>query len=138
MARPPARVIFNKTEMRRALRGSDGPVYRILDQRAKRVRDRAYVFCPVRSGFLRSTLDYRLGTEGGQPVAYVYVTASYGLFVHEGTGIYGPKRRPIEARPGRMFVFPGRDGKLVFTRRIKGMRPRPFLRQALQAVTEGT
>jgi hypothetical protein len=73
---------------------------------------------------------------------WVYTDLDYGLYVHEGTGIYGPKGAPIRPKKGKYLVFtpkggparPGRNasGK-VFARQVKGMRPRRYLLEALIA-----
>lgn len=96
----------------------------------------------VDTGRLRSSISTRLTIERGTPVVSVGTNVRYAWFVHEGTGIYGPRHRiitpvrrrvmrfrPKVQRPGRR---PGRGG-YVYTRRVIGMRPNHFLRDALQA-----
>jgi hypothetical protein len=72
---------------------------------------------------------YAVGKRGG---------ANYAVFVHEGTGIYGPLKRPFTVRAGPGKVLPIRihGGDLIFRKSavIKGMKPRPFLLDALRAV----
>jgi hypothetical protein len=96
----------------------------------------------VDTGRLRSSISTRLTMEQGQPVVSVGTNVYYAWFIHEGTGIYGPRHRvitpvrrrvmkfrPKVQRPGRR---PGRGG-FVYTRRVIGMRPNHFLRDALVA-----
>jgi hypothetical protein len=89
--------------------------------------------------------------------AYVVADAGYALYVEKGTGIYGPKKRPIVPRTkkalafhaggpgarrlsGRMTV--GADRKygsgsdLVVVKSVKGRRATPFMEPAAHAVVE--
>ena len=58
--------------------------------------------------------------------------ASYAVFVAEGTGLYGPKKKLILPKKGKFLVFKGRDDDFVFLRSSKGMKPNPFHERALQ------
>jgi len=68
----------------------------------------------------------------GRPAAEVFATASYAEFVHEGTGIYGPKKRPIVPIRAKALHWGGTPG--VFAKSVKGMRARPFLRKAIDNI----
>lgn len=65
-------------------------------------------------------------------------TATAGLrkgdhteFVHRGTGLWGPFHQII--RPARGNVFPIRkEGRIFFRRWIRGQRPQPFFREAVE------
>lgn len=64
--------------------------------------------------------------------------AKYAVFVHEGTGVHGPRGAPFVIRPKNPggvlhFYFNGRE---VFAKSVtvQGMRARPFLRKAGIAV----
>ena len=105
-----------------------------LRDTADRVTEVARMLAPARSGNLRRSIRRTFGRRGRTAVAFVEATARYAYFVHEGTGIYGPRGRPIVAAPGRVFAFPGRDGRMVYTRRILGSRPQPFLVDAVNQV----
>lgn len=96
----------------------------------------------VDTGRLRSSISTRLTVEQGRPVVSVGTNVRYAWFVHEGTGIYGPRHRIIRPVRRRVMRFkpkvqlPGRrrgPGGWVYTRRVIGMRPNHFLRDALQA-----
>lgn len=65
--------------------------------------------------------------------AKVKFTAPYAIFVHEGTGIFGPKQRPytIEARNKKALFWPGAQHPVKKVT-IRGMRARPFLKQAFE------
>jgi HK97 gp10 family phage protein len=82
---------------------------------------------PVRTGRLRRSVSY---VAGGQLRYVVRPNVPYAAAVHGGTGIYGPKRKPI--RPGGLMRFKTRDGKWISTRSIKGQKANPFMTRALQ------
>ena len=78
---------------------------------------------PIRAGFSRGA---RVGSN-----------VKYARFVHDGTGIYGPRGTPIKPRTKKFLRFrpKGVKGKkgYVFAKSVKGMRPNPYLKDALPA-----
>ncbi len=74
--------------------------------------------------------------EGDHDVAIVGNTAKYAQYVHRGTGIYGPSRKPITPKKGKALRFEI-GGVVLFRRSVKGMRSRPFLRDAVREVVPG-
>ena len=78
------------------------------------------------------------GAESGEIVALSSITVAkepfYAKYVHDGTGIFGPKRKPYTAKtPGKYMVFYYHKG---ITRKnfrllsVKGQRPQPYLIEA--------
>ncbi|MCB0261358.1 MAG: HK97 gp10 family phage protein, partial [Calditrichaeota bacterium] len=59
--------------------------------------------------------------------AIVKSPARYSIFVHEGTGIYGPFGAPIIPKNKQALYWPGAAHPV---KSVKGMRPRPFLKEA--------
>lgn len=55
----------------------------------------------------------------------------HAVFVHEGTGVFGPYRTPIVAPRGNVFAFEV-AGVTKFRTRIMGQRPQPFMREAIE------
>ena len=121
---------------------------RDLRVRANRVLNVARAKCPVDEGRLRASIHVEFGTgKGGSPVARIGSNLPYAIFVHEGTGIYGPKGAMIRARKGRFMVWPrvnnsgvgrrqfkgGATEKFVFAKQTRGSPGRPFLTDALRA-----
>lgn len=103
----------------------------VIGRRIERV---AKEMCPVDRGRLRSSIAARLEVgDNGLPMTVVGTNVEYAAFVHEGTGIYGPKRTPITPKSGSVLVFKV-AGKQVFARSVKGMPGRPFLRSAMEQV----
>jgi hypothetical protein len=113
-----------------------GPVEAVMRRVGARVLAAAQQGCPKRTYRLarsiRGRIEYRRGV-----TAVVEATAPYARYVHNGTGLYGPRRRMIVAAPGKVFRFVAQDGRVVFTRRIRGSRPQPFLTDALVRVLPG-
>jgi hypothetical protein len=73
---------------------------------------------PVR---YRGTFGSRVGTN-----------VTYAMFVHDGTGIYGPRKRLITPTRKKFLRFrPKGSATYVYARKVRGMRPNPFLRDAL-------
>lgn len=113
---------------------------RDIDERARRVRDRARELLAgadghprrVRTGELLASVMTAPTTYGGLPAARIGTRLRRGRWVHDGTGIYGPRRHRIEPVRARVLVFRGRGG-LVFVRWVRGMRPNHFLTDALRA-----
>lgn len=128
-------------------RGSAGSGFG-LRTRANAVLNAARRGCPVDEGRLRAslTIEYRTGP-GGEPIARIGSNLPYAIFVHEGTGLYGPRGTYIYPRSGRFLVWPAKNNSgvgrrrfegrrtstYVFARRSRGMPGRPFLLNALDA-----
>lgn len=116
----------------------DRKAERAVHRTALMIEARAVLNAPKRTTNLinSGTTDFR--PAGLDSVAYVKFTAknargeAYALYVHEGTGIYGPKGkriRPVRAK-ALMFMI---DGQPVFRKSVKGMKGRPFLKQAMES-----
>lgn len=84
---------------------------------------------PYRSGNLRSSTTSTTEGSGTNTVGIVRVTAPYGIHVHEGTGIFGPRHTPIVPRIKRALAFTT-GGIKVVRRSVKGQRPNPFVTRA--------
>lgn len=141
-----AEVRLSSAQFRAALEGPGGEVHELLLEKARRVLAEAVRLCPVDNGDLRDSLNISpVRREGGELVVNVGTDLEYGLFVHEGTGIYGPRGdviRPVRAKALRWTAkanvgAPGRPRfarNVVFAKYVRGVRPRPFLKEALDRV----
>ena len=88
----------------------------------------------VDTGRARSSITTVLVSRGGQPAVLVGSNVEYVRFIHDGTGIYGPKRRPIRPTGHKFLKFKPKGGRgYVYVRQVKGMKPNPFLAKALSA-----
>jgi hypothetical protein len=92
----------------------------------------------VDTGRLRSSLFTRRLIRGGLRGAMVGTNVSYSWWVHYGTGIYGPHRTVITPVRAKVLVFVPKGGnRPVFAKYVSGMRPNPFLINALPAARLG-
>ncbi len=129
-----AEVRVNDAVIQKMLRSPKGQVARGILKIGKKVERKAKRLVPVDHGVLRNSITTELIIRRG-PVARIGTKSKYGLYVHEGTGIYGPKGVPITPKHGKVLVFTSRKtNKLVFARSVKGMKGTPYLRNALIAV----
>jgi phage gpG-like protein len=104
-----------------------------LKLRANRVLNAARRLAPVDRGQLRASLTVEYANGPGGPIARIGSNLPYAIFVHEGTGLFGPRGMPITPKRGRFLVFTPRGAsKPVFARSVRGMPGRPFLLQALK------
>lgn len=101
----------------------------------------------VATGQTRSSIQVQLkshGGSGGSPLVRVGTGIKRSLWIHEGTGIYGPRRRPITPKSAKVLVFPSqkfgaKKGKFrgqVVVRSVKGMRRNQFLKDAIPAAKD--
>lgn len=116
------------------LRSERGPVAQDLLRRGLRVQNRARQLCPVNTGRLRNSITVELVIVGGIPVVRIGTNVEYARWVHDGTGVYGPLRRPIRPRRAKVLAFtPRGSSQTVFATQVRGTPGRPFLRDALEA-----
>lgn len=125
-------VRIEQAAMDRLLRSPSGGVARDLLRRGRNVESEAKRLCPVNSGRLRSSITADLRLDGGLPTMRVGTNVAYARYVHDGTGIYGPRRTPIRPVRASILRFEVR-GEIVWARQTRGSPPRPFLAQALGA-----
>jgi hypothetical protein len=135
------RVVSNPAAYRDLLNSPSGAVARDIYRRGQRVATAAKRLCPVDHGRLRSSIQAVLVEHDGVPVCEVGTDVHYAMFVHGGTGIYGPRGARIDV--GHVMVFTPRkaggqfikrsDRGVVFARSTAGMKGTPFLTDALPA-----
>lgn len=136
-------ITINDAEVDRLLRSPEGDVGQAVRRVVTSTRNLAVSMAPVDDGPLRASLRTKYESSGRYFKGWVYSDLEYALYVHEGTGIYGPKGQPIKPKRGRYLVFEARNarttprgrGNLVFAREVRGQRPNRFLLRALQAAS---
>jgi hypothetical protein len=88
----------------------------------------------IDTGRLRASVNTQLASKGGVPIVYIGTNVWYAILVHEGTGIYGRRGRPIVPRQAARLRFrPRGSSRYVYARQVRGMKPNHFLRNALAA-----
>jgi hypothetical protein len=141
---------LSPADVQKLLRGRNGPVWRDIQLRTNRVLNKARTLAPVDTGRLRQSLTSEMRSESYGPTGRVGTTIRYAVWIHEGTGLYGPNPRYIVPVKARILRWPrtnnaykatggnrryraGATEKWVYARKVKGHKPRPFLRDALSA-----
>jgi hypothetical protein len=89
---------------------------------------------PVKTGRLRNSISIALTDNK----AVVFTKVNYGVYVHQGTGIYGPHRAPIIPKQKKIMATtknPGwgtrnKAGYYIIGKSVKGQRPNPFMKRA--------
>lgn len=109
-----------------------GEIGQRVSEVTRRVANAARTMAPADKGMLRSSINEELVARGNTLVGRVYSDAPHALYVHQGTGIYGPNHQPIRPKRAKVLVFkPKGSSDFVFTDEVKGARPNPFLLRAL-------
>lgn len=143
------KITYNSAELKALMASQNGPVWRDLNRRADRVLNKARRLCPVDQGQLKLSLGKEIAMVNGVPVARIFAGADYAIYVHEGTGLWGrgqyikPVKMSVLAWPAKNNKYKttggnrryksGKTANLVFSMRSKGVKGRPFLRNALDA-----
>lgn len=65
----------------------------------------------------------------------IYTNTEYAAWVHDGTGIHGPRGTPIVPRTAPFLVFEFK-GRIWHLRSVKGQKPNPYADRAM-AKAEG-
>ena len=136
--------VVNQSAMHQLLKGKNGGVARQALIRGVKVQTQARRNLGggtgsgpkrVDTGLLRASIAVQLRTWGAGDIAVrVGTNVRYALWIHEGTGIYGPKHTPIVPKRARYLRFkPKGLEKYLYRRSVKGMKPNPFLVAALPA-----
>lgn len=152
-ARVQVKVTLHRAEIARAMRDPSGPAVLFVQRRCDLAVNYSKADCPVDEGRLRNSIHSRVVVEGNQVVGSVGSDLDYARYVHEGTGIYGPRRQFIYPRNGQYLVFevkrpvgPLPKGKriaargsrpVVFARKVRGTPPSPFLVSGLAKAMPG-
>jgi hypothetical protein len=137
------RNVLDPAAINRLLTSPQGGVARDLLRRGYKVQGAARRLCPVDHGRLRNSIIPILVVRSGMVICEVGTDVEYAMFVHNGTGIYGPRHMRINV--GHVMVWQARKatqtGKFIpkrfrsttFAMSTRGMRGTPFLKDALPA-----
>lgn len=136
------RIVKHPAEIKAILQGDNSSLYRDIFRRCTKVQNKAkrnLQNAPKRvdTGRLRSDIHIQMLTIRGYPAGRVGFNVFYGVFVHDGTGIYGPRGRPIRPVRARVLAFkPKGSSKTIYRPEVSGMKPNPFLKNALDAAKD--
>lgn len=96
-----------------------------------RIQSNARSQAPHRTG----TLQRSIQTQVDYPEGKVQVGEKYGIFLEEGTGIYGQTGSRITPKKAKVLAFTS-GGNQVFARSTKGMKARPFFKPGIEQSAE--
>jgi HK97 gp10 family phage protein len=103
---------------------------------------------PKDTGKLAQSISMEMGKVGKDIVVRVGTNNEYAIFVHQGTADNGqgyiyPKNAKVLRWPiinnsgqGRRRYKAGATAKYAYAKRVRGVKARPFLRDALDAVIQ--
>ena len=140
-----ATFVIDPAGVKQVLSGPQGPVYQDLRRRANNVLKEARRLAPADTGRLRQSISLEMLSVDGVVVARVGTNVKYGYYIHEGTANKGTGF--IYPKNGKFLVFPvtnnsgsgrrrykgGATAQYAFARRVRGIKPTPFLKNALSA-----
>lgn len=88
---------------------------------------------PIDTSRLRNSIAFTPAKVEGTTVSgSVNAGAPYAAAVEGGTGIYGPKKKLIKARPGKVLYWVNKDGEDVYAKSSKGMKGRFYMKGSLE------
>src|SRR4030042_2452356 len=128
---------YDAATVRAILSSSRGGVARDMLRRGVRVASAAKKNLgsnPKRfdTGRLRASITQQLASVNGKPIVQVGTNVKYARWVHDGTGLFGPHAQLIRPKQAKVLRWTSK-GKVVYARSTRGMRPNPFLKNALKA-----
>ena len=132
------RLIRHPDQFHALLTSAQGGIFKDLHRRALKVQTQAKRNLEreprrVDTGTLRSDIHIQMLTVGKVLAARIGFNVFYGVYVHDGTGIFGPKGQPITPKMSKFLRWKTKKGTVVYATSVKGMRPNPFLKDALKA-----
>lgn len=126
---------IKQANIRKMFSDPKGSLARGVFRMSKKVERRAKRLAPVDKGQLRASITSHVVFRGGLPIGRIGTNVKHALWVHNGTGIYGPRGVPIRPKTAKVLVFkPKGSTKNVYVKSVKGMKGRPFLRDALKVL----
>jgi HK97 gp10 family phage protein len=89
--------IWHEAAAQQLLKATNSPVGRMLARVAAKAETASKARCPVDTGRLRGSINWRIVLEGGTLCAIIGTNVEYAIYVHEGTS----------RMPGRPFLVEG-------------------------------
>lgn len=77
--------VWHEMEAAKLLKATGSPTGRMLARYAAKIETAAKTHCPVDTGRLRSSINWRLEFYGGVLTAIIGTNVEYAIYVHEGT-----------------------------------------------------
>lgn len=134
----PIRHHYKPVTMHEILASPNGGLAKNMFKRALAVQKQAKLNLQqpphrVKTGHLRASITIVPFIYMTYPAFKVGSPLNYARFVHDGTGLFGPKHHLITPVHAKALRWRGNTGEFVFSKHSKGMPPNPFLKDALPA-----
>lgn len=131
---------YKKEVLDYVINNPKGPIVANLARRAIRVRAQAQRNLSggptgprrIRTGRLKNSIQISLRRWRGRPAFRISTSLYYAKWVHDGTGLYGPRKALIYPKTKKVLRWKT-SGGYVYARYTRGMRPNHFLAAALAA-----
>jgi len=130
------RIKFYDEAITMLMRSPDGLLGRWMYDQGTKVQLAAIRQCPKRTNKLSESIVKRWNPTLNGQMMTIAALQPYALFVHEGTGIYGPRGAPIVPTTAKALRWFGSDGQPIFARSVKGMRGTKYLADNLPLFLE--
>lgn len=139
------KIRLNPDQVVTLLSGHSGPIYQDMNRRGNAVMRMARQLAPKDTGQLKQSIAMEMSVVKGVVVVRVGTNLKYGYYIHEGTADKGtgyiyPKSAKVLRWPvsnnsgkGRRRYKGGATAQYAYAKRVKGIKPTPFLRNALPA-----
>lgn len=125
-------VVLHRAEIDKMMLTPGGKVYDRFSRYGDKVKKAARRKVPKDTRRGMASIDKNMRVTGRRLIVRVGTNLKYLLYQHEGTGIYGSKGRPIRPKKKPFLVFIPKGGTHVIrTKQVRGVRPDPFLVDAL-------
>lgn len=131
------RITMHQAAIADFLHSPNQPIHQAVASRVRKTDAISAATAPVDEGRLKNARNSGVRDEGTRLVGFVEFTVNYAIYVTKGTGIYGPRGRKITPKTAKALVFRAPNGDLVYAKSVKGIRPNPFLVNALRAGSGG-
>ena len=127
------KIVWDGAVMESIMHGPDGLIGRWMYERGEIVK-RAAVMQVNKKTFLlsRSILKRPVEATAGGLSMTIIAAQPYAAYIHEGTGIYGPKGQMIRPVHAKALHWIGAGGEDIFAKSVKGIKPNRFLSDNLK------
>lgn len=129
------RVTINQAEYRRLTQARSGPVVRHADRISRRVVNQAKRNARVDEGQGRASIHHTIDVQATRVISRIGSPLTYMYWQHEGTGLFGPKRRRITPVRAKVLRFEVKSRPVVFAKSVAGVKGDKWLVRAFKAVS---
>ena len=119
-----------KRDVQDYIRRKKGELHMLLDRWAGELKGYAMQNAPWkdRTTHARQGIHSGVEDEGDRFILYLSHGKEYGTYLETGTGIYGPKKKPI--KPVNKKALYG-EGLPHPVKQVKGMKPQPIIKPTI-------